>query len=616
MAMSEDASSEADASFDPAWWNDVYESIGPASQYELVEHVTVHLAAAAREAADSAGEQSLRARVLSLLARAASPMLQAEDWNEPFRPAWALTDGRRSPLPQDLDADDLALLTELAPHLSPAPLRARAADIAWTFGDRSNHDLLAVALDSYLDVPINTDTWYDAGGVGYRRALELARRRGAAGAAVVARLTAALRGFVLSSSVSDLGLVADAAELLRLTGKPSGDDAAEVAAHLWALTEASPPALGRELLREIAAWQRGYDTEQVHRAVETIAELYVVEAEGRLAGDGSAMAASMLVERAVATLRGLPRKYRTARGIEPWLRELRRELVDVREETLEEMNVISSDPLDVNKFVVAARRSVAGLDALEALVRLCAIAPLINLRAALEEQRGQTANLFSRMLGNVTFAGDGRKIGQHDGISGVSVSDEQALREVVRDFHNRVQLNVQVVIHPALQVLTGEHRYDLALLARLCRESPLVPRGHEELWARGLQHGLSGDFPSAVSVLVPQIEQLLRRHLKLVGVDTLYVADDGTEKEKTLGSLLEVPETIHVLGENWVFELKTLLSEQLGLNVRNDLAHGLLTDGGAWSASAVYAWWHGLRLVVIPHHVATTDGEEAPAPGD
>lgn len=156
-------------------------------------------------------------------------------------------------------------------------------------------------------------------------------------------------------------------------------------------------------------------------------------------------------------------------------------------------------------------------------------------------------------------------------------------------------------IIPGHGVVTFEHRYDLPFLRRLCIDSPWVPAGHEDLWARGLGHGLNGDFPSAVSVLVPQIEHALRQVLKAGGAYTLLVDDaTGVESEKGLGSLLTMPEAKEVLGAELQYELSTLLIESQGDNLRHDTAHGLLHDGQAWSAGAVYAWWLCLRLVVVP----------------
>jgi hypothetical protein len=182
-------------------------------------------------------------------------------------------------------------------------------------------------------------------------------------------------------------------------------------------------------------------------------------------------------------------------------------------------------------------------------------------------------------------------------------------------------------ILPGLDVITFEHRFDLAFLHRLCLDSPWVPSGHEDLWARGLRHGLNGDFPSAISVLVPQIEHALRRMLKSQGVYTLMV-DDATavESEKGLPALLSMPESIDALGADLHYELATLLIQQEGDNLRHDTAHGLLHDGQAWSAGAVYAWWLCLRLVVVPlwnmrnlsHDTSATAlaAEDSPDPDD
>jgi hypothetical protein len=124
---------------------------------------------------------------------------------------------------------------------------------------------------------------------------------------------------------------------------------------------------------------------------------------------------------------------------------------------------------------------------------------------------------------------------------------------------------------------------------------------HVGLWARGLLHGLNGDYPSAVALLIPQLEQLIRLQLKSCGAQTLFVhPETGVETEKGLGTLLEMAEANSTLGESLVFELRALLVEKEGANLRNHLAHGLITDSEAWSAYAVYAWSLALRMAVVP----------------
>jgi len=71
------------------------------------------------------------------------------------------------------------------------------------------------------------------------------------------------------------------------------------------------------------------------------------------------------------------------------------------------------------------------------------------------------------------------------------------------------------------------------------------------------------------------------------------------QPERSLGPLLETPEALHAFGADGLFELQDLFTEQLGTNLRNEVAHGLLDDSGLFGADVLYAWWLLLRIFVI-----------------
>ena len=145
-----------------------------------------------------------------------------------------------------------------------------------------------------------------------------------------------------------------------------------------------------------------------------------------------------------------------------------------------------------------------------------------------------------------------------------------------------------------------EHRYDQEYIMDICDKSPVVPRGHVHLWAKGLWHGLNRDYLSAASILTPQVEHLVRVLLKQSGAHTQTVDDDnGVESEKGLGALLEMREAEEVLGAGLRLGLEALLTEQAGANLRNHIAHGLFSDAEAWSYASVYVWWLCLRLATL-----------------
>ena len=151
----------------------------------------------------------------------------------------------------------------------------------------------------------------------------------------------------------------------------------------------------------------------------------------------------------------------------------------------------------------------------------------------------------------------------------------------------------------ALELIRLQHQFSAALLFDLCRHSPFIPSGREWTWARGLLHGLDGDFVSAVCVLVPQIEHVVRIQLKQAGAHTLVTDERGVETEKGLSALLDDQKSIEVLGVDLCFELKALFTASQGPNLRNVIAHGLASDGHLMSHAAVYAWWLAVRMAVF-----------------
>ena len=62
--------------------------------------------------------------------------------------------------------------------------------------------------------------------------------------------------------------------------------------------------------------------------------------------------------------------------------------------------------------------------------------------------------------------------------------------------------------------------------------------------------------------------------------------------------MLDNPDIEKVMDKNLIFEFKALLSDAVGPNLRNEMAHGLLEADEARSVYAIYLWWLCLRLVI------------------
>ena len=149
----------------------------------------------------------------------------------------------------------------------------------------------------------------------------------------------------------------------------------------------------------------------------------------------------------------------------------------------------------------------------------------------------------------------------------------------------------------------------------LVSNNPLVPPHREGFFARGLHAGLTGDFLVACHLLVPQVEHAIRFVLNERCVITTTMSSEGIQEERDLRQLLELPKLTELLGADLVFDLKGLLVDRFGANLRNLLAHGLLELGHFYSQQAVYLWWLALRMCCLPIIVQMERSQsEGPSP--
>ncbi|WP_223984693.1 DUF4209 domain-containing protein [Arthrobacter sp. NicSoilB8] len=585
---------------DPLWWEGVLTAAPLDGPYELPELLSAHLD---RAAADPAviGLQEL---VLQALATVSSAMLNTDDWLEPFTPAMQFG-GKRTLVPADLDEDQVALLARIAPLIKRDDLRARVADVAWFYGDRSNVAMLDRAIDAYRAAPLTGDAWFRVGKDAWVRAFELAMRRGPDGRARIQEMSDALKAQILAGEVSDNFRTVGFAETLRRHCRVDAAGRVEVREALFGLAaQASSinPRLSRHLEREALAWLGGSDVAAANAATERVARTYIEEADARIQADSKegVLVEGHFVEKAIAVLRTIPRSYRVENGLVELLDELRGRLRDSRESSMEQMMRIESDPVDLTDAVSYARSQVSGhTDKFDALAAFAMLAPPMDESSTRENAAKMLEGTISHIFASSTFSSDFRKVAASPGSSGQD--DENAIwANMVRTVFFHSQMVGKGVIQPAQEVLTTEHRFSRQYMVSLCMESPTVPEGHETLWGDGLALGLGGNYGAAVSVLIPQLEQVVRVMLKRHNVDTLFVDELGVESEKSLNALLDMTDTEKIFGAGMVMEMKAMLVVQGGPNLRNNVAHGLLDDNSAWSYSALYMWWFCLRLVTWP----------------
>jgi hypothetical protein len=588
---------------DPSWWRD---TVNTESQLLSISRLILE---AARDATGKPSEPVLR-----VLSDATSAMLRPNRWNEPFEP-FATLGGRRSSLPSDLDANDLALLSRIA-HLMDdtdnASLRARVCDVSWFYGNRADVALLDRAIAAYTAVPLTLDAWYAEGRNAWERALELAVRRGEGGYAQIQAMASALLDRLRSGEDASGYFGIQLSEMIRGRGLAPKDETGQLAMLCVQRASDAREAANWRVVQgweqEAALWFRGLNLrDEASAAQARLAESFISEADDRRQGvGGDASTASHFVELALKILLEIPRTYRTAHTLDTRIADLRRVLAEDRQVLLEGMVPMHGGSVDLTEQVADARRRVDGRDKVAALGALGMLSPLASFEVVMiQAKEGIQEFPLSNLFGRETYSSSGQKVFSRPGAGTTLPStpdaepDEILWSAMVRDHGILTSLTVQGRILPALELIRLQHQFSASLLFDLCRYSPLIPSGREWTWARGLLHGLDGDFVSAVCVLVPQIEHVVRVQLKQAGAHTLVTDERGVETEKGLSALLDDQKSIEVLGADLRFELKALFTASQGPNFRNVIAHGLASDGHLMGHSAVYAWWLAVRMAVF-----------------
>ena len=485
-------------------------------------------------------------------------------------------------------------------------------------------------IDSYRSLDLNTETWVTDIGECWKRALTLARMIHTASGKRVEEIESDLLTKFHSVTRADHFYGHWIAKTLRefILG---GNEQESIARKLKTLAEEFEDDgnfhAGRDHYTLAGEWFSAAD--QIEKQTDmklAVAEGYAKEAEARMSSDDhSALVAVGFYDNAIQICREIPRAERPARRIDERIAELIQLHGEAGKLALGEMKTFSTPGVDITGTVQRAKAAVRGKPPIEALGGLASldITDAKKLRRSAEEDLESYP--FTALVPSTTFMPDGRVAARRPGIvPGPSTSDENELAtwgQMIQEHGIRVEVAVVGWIRPALEILHIEQRFREADFIALARNSPAVPPGREDLFGKALFNGYEHDFATAIHLLTPQVEHMVRYRLKSAGVITTHTDRDGVEDEKGMNALVKAPEFEQIFGEDLALEIKALFCDRFGANLRNNVSHGLLTSQQCNSARPIYAWWLGLKIVfgyywaAYQRHVAD-QGPLEDGPGD
>lgn len=543
---------------------------------------------------------------LWLLADACSMMLNPSSPNEPFKP-FMVMNGRRSSLPIDFQRSDVDLFAAFAEEVDDPWLQARLADLVWLLIEPRSPKYALLAIDAYRQLPLDSETWIRGSRECWQRAISLTLMLKAGAGDRLKEIEAAFVAAFDSSRKEDgyLALwLSDVLASYRLGHAHRLAVATKLEAMARAFDVDGDLHRARDYFDAASRWFQ--QTGNIAKAAEMtafLAEGWVKEAVARISSEQpSNMVAASFYENAIQTYRNIPRSERNTHRVDERIAELHKHLSDAGAKSLDEMGRITSPTIDISEIVETAISAVKGkptLDALAAFANIYRGARAEKIREFSEKMLRE--HPLQALFAATHMSRDGRVIAKRPGMGFGDVNSDEykttLWAEMVKHYGMELGLIVQGEIWPALEILRLEHRLRAEDFIAIASSSPIVPTDRKRLMGRALFAGYDNDFVAALHILVPQIEHMVRWHLKAVGVKTTTLNNDGLENENGLSTLMEIPEVTQIFGEDLAFELKALFCDAFGPNLRNELAHGLLTDEECQSTHAIYAWWLGVKIV-------------------
>lgn len=148
---------------------------------------------------------------------------------------------------------------------------------------------------------------------------------------------------------------------------------------------------------------------------------------------------------------------------------------------------------------------------------------------------------------------------------------------VVRNSMIGIELEARVFLPRIFAKLEAEKGLNAERLFAHMENWGLMEESNLPLIRHGFKKHFEKDYVSAIYVLAPQLEAVIRSLLKKGGIQTIVFKRGTTNtQEATLSDLLKKAEVKEILGEDLHWYMILILVDDLGLNIRNEVAHGLL----------------------------------------
>lgn len=511
----------------------------------------------------------------------------------PFGPLMNGPSGRTL-LPEDLTEDELGLLEKLAGVSENPEVVARICDIIWI--RKRDYQYAKRAVTAYLaslDTDTGEATWVPKS-EWLKRAAQIALELGPKAAErdkVKNKLTELFEEGRKTCYAADWGYwpkaILDIVIECRLADnwEELGDKAVETAKGFPLAPGCDEPRAYLDQADKCYTLANKPDKARAARLA--IAKHWEDEAQFFQAKDGGAFIVADRLEKAIHA-------YRAA-GERAKAEDLIHKFKQKNKEAISQMKSVETR-IDVTDIIKRAEEAMTGKNGMEAIKTFASLyAPL-----SYDHEEQTAKDILQKHPVQAIFQ---QSVMREEGNVSEKVPgmleryDERLKAQILSQYNQGQQLVAGTALKTAVAILLKSDGTWKNAVAELLSQSAFVPEDRIPIYQRAIIAGFEGDLALFTHFIIPQFENSVRAIYAINGHKTTSVLSDGTQREKDLNELLYDSNAETVFTKNVLWEMRSLLIEQSGPNMRNRLCHGLMSPDTMQGQHALFLLWLTLRLI-------------------
>ncbi len=499
-----------------------------------------------------------------------------------FHPMFIMADGRRTFSVEDITEEDFSMLEAMELNRVPLVLRALISDILWN--QRKVYCAAKLAAEAYWDL---FKLWFtEDDNVG---TIDMIRRAVCISIQIkheslFSDICTWFNDFIFNKAVTIDGFFS--LRVMELFAEQKRYDVSafpDILDRMISLYIDNVSKVEQAYALKEYCYNKLKKSGEVKNTNIALANYYVSIAEQMLKRDMlGAMRAENFFQKAIVLYRKSGEKQKAE--------NTHRRLVEVQKE-IPKMMVSITMELDIKEVIDNIHVNMEGLTFEESIIRLIQIFAFekqdsIKQRVIEGYKNHPLSHLFRDNIinerGQTTLA-----------LQPLDVRNPEGDMELLElHMHQNALKSQRIVgdiwIKNVLLHIRNQFEFDNSMLEFLVKDNPIIPAGRERIFQSAISMFIRGEYYEAMHILAPQVENLFRNIAREFGGLTVTLENDGSSMEKVLSSIFDLPELLDCYDNDIIFTFKGLLNEKAGANIRNEVAHGIISEAASGSGVCLY----------------------------